>query len=83
MPLLDGYATTQLMRDFERLHQRPRTKIVALTADALSGAKERCLASGMDDYLAKPFTIDQLQAVLELGGTLACSAPSENDGTVD
>jgi len=64
MPLLDGYATTQLMRDFERLHQRPHTRIVALTADALGGAKERCLAAGMDDYLAKPFTLEQLRRIV-------------------
>ncbi len=64
MPLLDGYATTQLMRDFERLHHRPRTRIVALTADALGGAKERCLAAGMDDYLAKPFTIEHLRRIV-------------------
>jgi signal transduction histidine kinase len=64
MPLLDGYATTRLMRDFERLHQRPHTRIVALTADALGGAKERCLAAGMDDYLAKPFTIEQLRRIV-------------------
>jgi signal transduction histidine kinase/CheY-like chemotaxis protein len=65
MPKLDGYAATSRFREWEAEHQRPRTPIVALTANALSGDAEKCYAAGMDRYLSKPFTSDQLYQVLE------------------
>ena len=65
MPKLDGYATTSRFREWEAEQQRPRTPIVALTANALSGDAEKCYAAGMDRYLSKPFTSDQLFQVLE------------------
>jgi two-component system, sensor histidine kinase and response regulator len=63
MPRLDGLQATALIRC-----QGPaqlRLPIVALTANALNGDRERCLAAGMDDYLAKPFDAKQLAAKLE------------------
>ena len=65
MPKLDGYATTSRFRDWEKEHQQPRTPIVALTANALTGDAEKCFAAGMDRYLSKPFSSDQLYQVLE------------------
>jgi two-component system sensor histidine kinase/response regulator len=65
MPKLDGYATTMRIREWEQAQQRPRMPIVALTANALSGDAEKCFAAGMDQYLRKPFTIEQLHAVLK------------------
>jgi len=65
MPVIDGYEATQRLRDRERLGGLQRTPVVALTAYALSGDAERCMAAGMDGYLAKPYTIEQLRAVLE------------------
>jgi two-component system sensor histidine kinase/response regulator len=65
MPKLDGYATTSRFRDWEKEYQRPRTPIVALTANALTGDAEKCFAAGMDRYLSKPFTSEQLYQVLE------------------
>ena len=65
MPKLDGYATTSRFRDWETEQQRPRTPIVALTANALSGDAEKCYAAGMDRHLSKPFTSDALLQVLE------------------
>ena len=65
MPKLDGYATTRRLREWERRAGRDRTPVVALTANTLNGAASRCFDAGMDRYLSKPFTIDQLFRVLE------------------
>jgi signal transduction histidine kinase/CheY-like chemotaxis protein len=65
MPVLDGYAATRRIRAWEALQQRVRTPIIALTANALADDAEKCLAAGMDSYLSKPFTLAQLQSVLE------------------
>jgi two-component system sensor histidine kinase/response regulator len=64
MPELDGYGATGRIRAYEQASGRMRTPIVALTANALDGDRDKCLAAGMDDYLAKPFSSDQLRRVL-------------------
>jgi CheY-like chemotaxis protein len=69
MPNLDGFQATQEIRRFEQAghdgQSGPRVPIVAMTANALEGDRERCLASGMDDYLAKPVKHDQLEQTIE------------------
>ncbi|WP_066338186.1 response regulator [Azohydromonas lata] len=68
MPRLDGYQATRRLRELEAaLPNRRRTPIVALTANAMEGDRERCLAAGMDDYLSKPFTRESLGAVMQRG----------------
>ena len=65
MPNLDGLNASRLIREQEnRRPQRRRLPIVALTANAMEGDREQCLAAGMDGYLAKPFTFDQLHHAL-------------------
>ena len=64
MPRRDGYALAAAIREEEAARGVPRTPVVALTAAALKGEAERCLAAGMDDYLAKPVGIAVLAATL-------------------
>ena len=65
MPELDGFGATAAIRKIEIDRQvTPHVRIIALTANALAGERERCLAAGMDDYISKPFTSQQLYQAL-------------------
>jgi CheY-like chemotaxis protein len=64
MPEMDGLTTTRHWRGKEARLQRPRVPVIALTGDVYSGAREACLAAGMDDYLTKPATSADIGAVL-------------------
>jgi len=63
MPILDGFAATAALREREA-GSGQRLPVIALTANAMKGDRERCVAAGMDDYLAKPYTGEDLLAVL-------------------
>jgi CheY-like chemotaxis protein len=70
MPELDGYEASQTIRKREqalgeRCPWRVPVHIIAITAHAMQGEREKCLASGMDDYLTKPVRTSDLKAVLE------------------
>jgi CheY-like chemotaxis protein len=76
MPGLNGYETTRLIR--ERQHQpqiypnyKASMAIVAMTASAMEGDKEKCLEAGMDDYVAKPVRADHFRAIVERWGKMA------------
>jgi signal transduction histidine kinase/FixJ family two-component response regulator/prephenate dehydratase len=83
MPGMDGFALTRQLRAAEAEHGGARTPVVAVTANAMRGEEERCLAAGMDAYLAKPVAIDRLRATLERWlpiGDEAAAAPSTSAG---
>jgi CheY-like chemotaxis protein len=65
MPRMDGYELARRLRAIEaERHDHSRTPVVAVTANAMKGEEERCLAAGMDAYLVKPVNIDLLRATL-------------------
>jgi len=64
MPVMDGYETTRHIRGFEKAKDSSAIAIIAMTAHAMKGDREKCIAAGMDDYIAKPFNPHQLQAIL-------------------
>ncbi|WP_082061796.1 hybrid sensor histidine kinase/response regulator [Xanthomonas sp. GPE 39] len=65
MPVLDGYAATRQWRQSEANGTRARLPIVAMTANAMAGDRQRCLDAGMDDYLSKPIDQTRLAACLQ------------------
>jgi two-component system, sensor histidine kinase and response regulator len=80
MPEMDGFAATKAIKAANARREGP-PPIIALTAHALQGDREQCLAAGMDDYLSKPFAAHELRAVLarwlpSTRGAEATSAPS-------
>ncbi len=62
MPVMDGLTATEHI--IQKYPRGGRPPIIALTADAMSSEKERYLAAGMDDYLAKPFAFSDLKAMI-------------------
>jgi CheY-like chemotaxis protein/anti-sigma regulatory factor (Ser/Thr protein kinase) len=64
MPGLNGLDATRMIRTFEQKSGHPRLRIIGMTAHAMAGDRERCLAAGMDDYIAKPFNPAELQSKL-------------------
>jgi signal transduction histidine kinase len=64
MPVLDGWQATRQWREHEHATGATRTPIIAITANAVSGDRERCREAGMDDYLAKPYELDDLANIV-------------------
>ena len=63
MPEMDGFTTTRLIRQLPEPHCG--LPIIALTADAMQGDREKCIEAGMNDYVTKPFRIEEIEAVLK------------------
>ena len=64
MPVMDGLEATRQIRQREQAGLQPRTRIVAMTANAYTEDREACFAAGMDDYIAKPISPARLREVL-------------------
>ena len=77
MPIMDGYEATRRIRAEEKAQRLEPVRIVAITAHAMAGDRERCLAAGMDDYLAKPFNKQGLGEMIQRHSV---EVPSEASG---
>ncbi|MDB5390128.1 MAG: signal transduction histidine kinase [Planctomycetaceae bacterium] len=88
MPVMDGLTATGLIRKQEQEHGNAHIPIIAMTAHALKGDRERCLEAGMDEYLSKPLNVSEFFSTLarlsaathvEIGQQSAANAASEFD----
>ncbi len=64
MPVMDGYTATRTWREHEEENQLNRVPIIAMTANAMAGDRQRCIDAGMDDYLSKPVSRELLDSTL-------------------
>ncbi|NTV69169.1 MAG: response regulator [Azonexaceae bacterium] len=64
MPVMDGLEATRLIRKHEQEHGKKRLPIIAMTANAMQGDREICVAAGMDEYVSKPIRADELYALM-------------------
>jgi CheY-like chemotaxis protein len=62
MPEMDGYEAIEKIKGDQRMKGVP---LIAVTAQAMAGDREKCLEAGADDYISKPINVDQLLSVLE------------------
>ncbi|MCF6252967.1 MAG: response regulator [Methylococcaceae bacterium] len=81
MPVMDGYTATQHIRDSQSSVQNHRIPVIAMTANAMQGDREKCMAVGMDDFIAKPVDPIKLHKVLEQW--LKTSHKSEQNSEVE
>ncbi|MGC4087881.1 MAG: ATP-binding protein [Polyangiaceae bacterium] len=83
MPTMDGYDATRAIRALEQRESRLRTPIIALTAHALVGERERVLAAGMDDFLSKPFRPTSLEKLLQRHARRSAAPPQDTQRDLD
>jgi CheY-like chemotaxis protein len=78
MPWMDGYEATQQIRHIEEAQGRNPAYIIVLTANAMPGDRERCLAASMNDYLRKPVKDSELRAAVDRACAAAGNKPNTN-----
>lgn len=76
MPEMDGLEATRTIAQDYPADKRP--KIIAMTANAMQGDREKCLEAGMDDYISKPVLVEEVQRVLERWGSIAATEKVES-----
>ncbi len=64
MPVMDGFLATKMIREWEKDNKKEPIRIIALTANALKEDKEKCFDVGMNDFLTKPFKIEDMKNCL-------------------
>jgi CheY-like chemotaxis protein len=80
MPEMDGLEATAMLRLRERqTNQKRRTPVIAITANAFEGERQRCLEAGMDDFISKPFNRDELRVILQRWFSQQHSSNDTND----
>ncbi|MCB1581800.1 MAG: response regulator, partial [Xanthomonadales bacterium] len=79
MPVMDGYFCTKRIRKYEANHGLNHTPIIAMTANAMLGDKEKCLAAGMDDYMSKPLNRYVLEKTLNKWDPFAVATKSSDE----
>ncbi len=83
MPVMDGLTATRTIRNWEQVNNQPPIPIIALTASALKGDREKCMAAGCTAYLTKPIRQDVLLQAIKEHSMLAPLAPREESGPTD
>jgi CheY-like chemotaxis protein/HPt (histidine-containing phosphotransfer) domain-containing protein len=91
MPEMDGLTAAREIRQFELEQGKARVPIIALTADAMLGDREKCIAAGCDDYMTKPFKVAQLSEMIErwghrdesAGASVAAVTPALEGSAID
>lgn len=64
MPVMDGLEATVKIREIEKINNiKPRTPIIALTANTMDNDRDKCISYGMDEFIAKPFDIEKLKTI--------------------
>lgn len=86
MPLMDGYTAAREIRAWEKSENKEKPlPVIAVTAHAMDGDRDKCLQAGMDDYLSKPLEYDRLQDTIQrfLPGTPSAPQPFANNGSAN
>ena len=81
MPVMDGFTAAKQLREREKLLRLPQTPVIALTAHAIQGVREKCLACGMNDFLTKPYSFTEITA--KVAQWVDASAESANQQPLD
>lgn len=74
MPIMGGFEATGRIRQYEKVNDLPRTPIIALTAHAMLGDRDKCIAAGMDDYLSKPLDSNRMMQMIQKCSTMSIAA---------
>ena len=78
MPIMDGFEASRKIRELVNEGSLPKIPVIALTANAVAGDREKCVAAGMDDYLTKPFEIQDFLEIIHTNTTVTPDPATES-----